>query len=94
MSTYLNITTFSDDEIRQEEGFKNVSLGNVIPASYQATLTPFLSLDDQALLSKYRVPAFEVFYQTQIPVVCLTATNSGSSWTSRAFGSRQRKTSS
>lgn len=49
-----------DDEIRQTEGFKNVSLGNVIPASYQASHTPFLSETDVELLNKWRVASFEV----------------------------------
>lgn len=52
--------TFLDDEIRQTEGFKNVSLGNVIPASYQQSVTPFLSKEDAELLQKWRVPAFEL----------------------------------
>lgn len=49
-----------DDDIRQTEGFKNVSLGNVIPASYQQSVTPFLTQEDADLLQKWRVPAFEL----------------------------------
>ncbi|KAJ8984299.1 hypothetical protein NQ317_012269 [Molorchus minor] len=60
--TSLDVVTFagSDDDIRQTEGFKNVSLGNVIPASYQQSVTPFLSNEDANLLQKWRVPAFEL----------------------------------
>lgn len=50
----------SDDDIRQTIGFKNVSLGNVIPASYQMSQTPFLSEEDAEVLRKWRVPAFEL----------------------------------
>ncbi|XP_067143899.1 dipeptidyl peptidase 3-like isoform X1 [Centruroides vittatus] len=48
------------DEIRQDEGFKNVSLGNVLLASFRETSPNFLNKSDQELFSKHRVGAFEV----------------------------------
>lgn len=39
-----------DDEIRQNEGFKNVSLGNVLSAAYSDKRVSFISLEEQVML--------------------------------------------
>jgi dipeptidyl-peptidase-3 len=54
----INIPNYND--IRQTEGFKNVSLGNVLSAKAPDEKIPFISEKDLPIYSKYRDAAFEV----------------------------------
>ncbi|RPA94808.1 dipeptidyl-peptidase III [Choiromyces venosus 120613-1] len=54
----INIPNY--DDIRQEIGFKNVSLGNVLSAKSPNEKITFLKPEDVALYSKLQGPAFEV----------------------------------
>ncbi|KAF2003272.1 dipeptidyl peptidase-like protein III [Amniculicola lignicola CBS 123094] len=54
----INIPNY--DDIRQNLGFKNVSLGNVLSAKALNEPIPFIKDTDLATYQKYRDPAFEV----------------------------------
>lgn len=58
--TYQRINIPNYDDIRQSEGFKNVSLGNVMSAKAPNEKIPFIADEDLALYQKYRDASFEV----------------------------------
>lgn len=54
----INIPNY--DDIRQSEGFKNVSLGNVMSAKAPNEKIPFIAPEDLEIYQKYRDASFEV----------------------------------
>uniref|UniRef100_A0A1X7SJJ1 Uncharacterized protein n=1 Tax=Amphimedon queenslandica TaxID=400682 RepID=A0A1X7SJJ1_AMPQE len=63
--TSLDVVSFgipADDEIRQNEGFKNVSLGNVLSAASQDKRVTFLTTEDQVNLFNYNTKEIVNFW--------------------------------
>ncbi|XP_055335270.1 dipeptidyl peptidase 3-like [Paramacrobiotus metropolitanus] len=54
----INIPNY--DEIRQNEGFKNVSLGNIIAAALKSRPPQFISAADHELLTKHETLVLEI----------------------------------
>ena len=50
---YNCVDCLLDDDIRQEEGFKNVSLGNVLTAQYKESKITFLAEKDKVFLNRF-----------------------------------------
>jgi dipeptidyl-peptidase-3 len=48
------------EKLRHKEGFKNITLGNVLKCRFGIDDYPFLTEEDSELMKKYKEPAFEV----------------------------------
>ena len=48
------------EELRHNDGFKNLTLGNVLNTRFKSDNYPFLSVEDQELMKKYKASSFKV----------------------------------
>lgn len=48
------------EELRHHDGFKNLTLGNVLNTRFKSDNYPFLSETDQELMKKFKAPSFNV----------------------------------
>lgn len=48
------------EELRHEDGFKNLTLGNVLNTRFKSDNYPFLSAEDQKLMTEFKAPSFKV----------------------------------
>ena len=68
----INILNY--DQIRQNEGFKNVSLGNVITASLKEKKINYLTDEDTVIMNKYSGHSFEVRKNSSYNTLILEST--------------------
>lgn len=48
------------EELRHQDGFKNLTLGNVLNTRFKSDNYPMLSEEDQELMKKFKAPSFKV----------------------------------
>lgn len=49
-----------DDEVRQDDGFKNVSLGNVLSSRFKDPKHDFIGEEEKKMMSAHAAEVFEV----------------------------------
>ena len=62
----VGLTVFVDDDIRQSEGFKNVSLGNVLAVAYATQKEKLTFLEEEDKVGKHTCT-----FSTPLPITCM-----------------------